>query len=68
MTWGYDSWGYWNGNKPTEEEKPLTKACTCGMNITSGYEVPADRHSDWCDLYRKEENDNSKTSERRHKG
>ena len=65
MTWCYYGWEYYNRNKPAEK-KDLTKKCTCGMNITAGYDVPADRHSDWCELYKKEEpDDNSKRSPRR---
>lgn len=40
---------------PPEEEKPLTKKCECGMNVTWGYEVPGEFHSDWCPIYIKED-------------
>lgn len=49
--------GYWWEIKPPEKEKPLTKTCSCGSNITMGYEAPSEFHSDWCDLKEKK-NDN----------
>jgi hypothetical protein len=55
-----DDWGYYSPSFWVPEQKPLTKKCTCGTNITMGYEAPLEFHSSYCDL--KEDNDNSKTS------
>lgn len=55
----YDSWVYWM----PQEEKSLTKACTCGTNVTMGYEAPNEFHSYYCDLVREnDKDDDSKTS------
>ncbi len=33
--------------------KPATVICTCGTNITMGYQAPPEFHSQWCETLRK---------------